>query len=305
MTTQKTQRTNPRRTIARLVAATAAALGFSSAALAQANALDRVVDLPATELATPEWSAENTIEGPTDTTIWTVEGAEAGFIYWIAGDVKADAVAEGAYLEMISDFGDGPQGPQRFFTKAVSNRGLTQNLDGDQDWRPFALPFFRANQAGPMQSAPQAIELRVVMPGEGTVTLRNVALMTADGGPEILADFGFRSSAAWWGQRTNAMIGTVGGIAMGFLGALVGILFGIGRGRSLCFGALTLLVAGSAVLLVLGVVAAIAGQPVSVVFSPLFVGIIGTSVGTPILLMAPKWFQARELHRMRALEATA
>ena len=52
-----------------------------------------------------------------------------------------------------------------FFTRTLLESGPLAALTGSSDWRPAVLPFQSSS------SAPEALELRVVLPAGGTVML--------------------------------------------------------------------------------------------------------------------------------------
>lgn len=204
-----------------------------------------------------------------------------GDTYSVVGQVRYESVKGAAYLEMWSVFADGG----RYFTRTLADSGPLASLRGTSGWRRFELRFFLEGHAPPTR-----LELNVVLPGSGTVVL----------GPLNLAPSA--SAAAWWSERTSALVGAILGSAIGLAGAAVGTLAGRGRGRRLVLAALVGMVVVGAVLLVVAGAALIAGQPSHVWYPALLGGAISFALGVALLRPLRRRYAEIELRRMRALD---
>ena len=110
---------------------------------------------------------------------------------------------------------------------------------------------------------------------------------------------------AWWGDRTAGLFGGIGGSIIGCLGALMGTLASLGRGRRLVLSlAITMPFCGAACL-VLGIVAVGAGQPYAVYYPLLLGGIIMTVVFAGCLPTVRKRYEEIELRKMTAMDVGA
>jgi hypothetical protein len=239
--------------------------------------------------------------------------------YQVAGWVKHEEVAAGSYLEMWSTFGDGG----RYFSRTLSPSGPMRNLDGSSDWRPFILPFQGDEKTGP----PNRLEINVVLAGPGSVQLSPLRIeqlphataaaphmgpaLSAPAGPG--ADYDTRPAlgsgthasttpGAWWDDRAGRLIGAFGGIVLGFLGALLGTLAGLGKARRLVLPlAVGVSLCGLASL-ALGFVALGLGQPYAVYYPLALGGGIATSLFGGLLPVIWRRYEAVELRRMTAMD---
>jgi hypothetical protein len=106
-------------------------------------------------------------------------------------------------------------------------------------------------------------------------------------------------SEPWFDPNTYAWIpGTLLGVSAGLWGALMGSLAPRGRGKPLILGSLVALLAAAVVLLILGVVALISGQPYGVWYGFLLAGFIGVVVLgslSPLAVIAYRQAEARKM----------
>lgn len=174
--------------------------------------------------------------------------------YAIMGEVRYAGVSGNAYLRMDNYFPDG--GP--YFYKGLDSRGVGK-ITGDSDWRSFSLPFFCMGQDGvDSGNRPTKIELSLLMPGSGTVYLRNVRLSQFASGVSP-----FTMTGQWWTGRQAGLVGGVGGGVIGCFGGLIGGLVGTGRGRRFVIASMIGMIVVGVVALLLGVVAFGCSQPFS------------------------------------------
>ena len=208
--------------------------------------------------------------------------------YAIAGEVRHEGVEGTAYLEMWSAI----PGQGSFFTRTLASSGPMKSLTGSAPWRPFLLTF-DATGAPP----PRSLEVNLVLPGRGTVSLGPVRLLRYGEGEDPLAAFG-----AWWGPRAAGLGGAITGSLIGCLGALVGLLAQRGRGRALALGLLKGMLVMGAAAIALGAVALVRSQPYEVVYPLLLEGVLCGVLGAALLPRLRRRYEELELRKMRALD---
>jgi len=219
----------------------------------------------------------------------TIEAPKiAADAYALRGQVRHQGVQGRAYLEMWSVFPDGG----RYFTRTQASQGPMAALAGDGEWRAVVLPF--SNKPG--GPPPAKLLLNLAMPGEGRVWLGTFELVQFSAGENPLA----AAANAWFGQATGGLVGAVAGSGLGLVAGLIGLLIGLGRGRTLAMGLLgVLLVAGIGALLV-GLVAVLQSQPFAVCYPFLLLGGLGLVLSVVGLVVGRFRFRALELARMKA-----
>lgn len=158
----------------------------------------------------------------------------------------------------------------KFFSRTLAR--TWKSLRGDSDWRSFVLPF---DARSGVEQQPNKLELSLVMPGRAEVEITGVD-----------------TQGDWWDDRQGGLVG-------GILGATVGILTGLGKGRRVVLFLMVFTIGGGLVLAVVGLTALGMGQP----FIPLLltggvtVGVFGINYPTAYLR-----FQQLELRQMSAQE---
>jgi hypothetical protein len=228
------------------------------------------------------------VRGPATEQIWVVEQpAPSGDQYAITGSVAYEDVEGEAFLEMWSEFPDG----SRYFSRGLDERGPMARLAGSSPARPFVLPFFLT----PDSPRPVRLELNVVLPAGGRVSVRDLRLGS---GAEATAVPG-----AWWSEQTAGLLGGAAGSAVGLLGALIGTLCTLGRGRRFVMAGLLALGVSGLALLAAGLVALALGQPYAVWYPLVLMGVLDPVLAFSLLPTARRRFEAIELRRMRALDA--
>ena len=145
-------------------------------------------------------------------------------VYALSGRVACTNVDGQGYLELLNYFPGGAV----YFTRTLGARGPMAALRGSSPPRWFTLPF----QCTAGHPAPTQLELRVVLPGRGKVTLSPPRLAQYD-----RVEAALREPGSWWDTRGAGVVGGVGGALAGVLGGLAGML--AGRGKARC-AALTL-----------------------------------------------------------------
>jgi hypothetical protein len=227
-----------------------------------------------------DWSGRTfEFQGPGTHPVIVLEApAAAGDGYAITGQVAYDGVEGDAYLEMWSQFPDG----SRYFSRTLAGSGSLAKLRGSSPERAFALPF----QLTPGAPRPTRLEVNLVLPGAGRVTLRG--LRFEPGAPTTAAP------GAWWSDEAAGWIGGGAGSALGLLGALVGTLSSLGRGRRFVMGTLFAMAAGGFVALAACAAALASGQPYAVWYPLALLGILGPVLGLSLRGTVSRRFEALE-----------
>ena len=215
--------------------------------------------------------------GPTTERIAVFESpAVSGDRYAVTGTVAYEGVEGDAYLEMWSVFPDGG----RYFSRTLDVAGPLGKLRGSSPARAFALPFFLTPDA----PRPVRLEVNVVLPAAGHVTVSGLELGSGEGAMSM--------PGAWWSAETGGWIGGAVGGAVGVLGALLGTLCSLGRGRGFVIAGLLALGVSGLALLALGGVALALGQPYEVWYPLVLVGVIDPVVAFSLLPTARRRFEA-------------
>jgi hypothetical protein len=228
------------------------------------------------------------VRGPGTRSVAVIEPPPVtGDRYAIQGTVSYEGVEGDGYLEMWSVFADA----SRYFSRTLDERGPMGKLSGTSESRPFVLPFFLTGDA----PSPVRLELNVVLPAGGTVTLGELMFVSGASATRV--------PGAWWSPETGGLIGAAAGSAVGVLGALIGTLCSLGRARRFAIAGLLSLGTGGLVLLAAGVVALALGQPYEVWYPLVLLGVLGPALGFGLLGTARRRYEAHELRRMQALDA--
>lgn len=241
------------------------AAGLASCLLLAASAR---ADLPAgrVEVQGPATAAVGVVDAP------SVQGDR----YAIRGTIAYEGIEGTGYLELWSVFPDGA----RYFSRTLAEEGPMRKLVGSASARAFILPFFLA----PGAPRPSRLELNVILPGAGRVTLRDLVLASGEAATA--------TPGAWWSAAAGGRIGGWAGASAGLLGAAVGMLASLGRARRFVIGALLALGVGGLLLLAMGMTALVLGQPYEVWYPLVPVGLIGPAVGLGLLRLAHRRFPA-------------
>jgi hypothetical protein len=223
------------------------------------------------------------IEAPAEGGTYMVIATAPGGIttdYAFEGRIRYEGVEGEGYLEMWSYFPDG----SKYFTRTLAPSGPQGVLSGDSGWRSFSLPF--STNGGP---APSRLDLNVVLPGSGVVTIGPLHLVRLD-------------DIAWWSDRTAGALGGGAGALIGVLGATIGALAARRRGRAAVLAAMKVLFACGVALLVVGLIAVIRDQPYAVVFPLLLLGTILVAVFGGGYRSTRRAYEAAELRKMQAMD---
>lgn len=216
-------------------------------------------------------------------------------LFALHGQVKYDGVEGQAYLEMLAHTPDGS-----YFSRTVAPDGPLRSLGGSSDWRRFVLPF---NLTG---GELVRIDLSVVLPGRGNVSLGPVRLAQYGAGenPIAVGSSGPANQGQWWSARHGGLIGGCAGGLLGCLGGLLGWLVSRGKARRAVTWLLWVGVVFGASCLLAGFVALACSQPYHVYYILLLIGFLCTFLGALLLGRARQVYRQAELRRMQALDAT-
>lgn len=215
--------------------------------------------------------------------------------YAIEGKVKYENVKGNGYIEMWSHFPDG----SAYFSRTLDTSGPMGVLRGKSNWREFKLPFF--SEPG---KTPSKLEVNIVLPEGGTVWLGPATFKDgiAGGAPaNRAADKG--SAAAWWGPAQGGRIGGILGTTLGLCGAVIGILGSRPRRRRVVISLMSAMLVMCGLLLVVGLLALLMGQPYAVWYPLTLSGAIGVAVMGGLLPVIKRSLAEEELRRMTALDA--
>jgi hypothetical protein len=208
--------------------------------------------------------------------------------YAVTGEVRYDNVEGDGFLEMWSHFGE----TATYFSRTLGITGPMAKLTGNSDWRAFTLPF---NAKG-ASSRPSKLVVNVYLPGKGSVFLRNLKLVQSTAATQ---------SGAGWSGRTAGIVGGVGGVLIGCLGALIEWLAVRGKAQRFVVNAVRVLI-GVGVASALGGLAAVAlRQPYGVWYALLLIGVLPVVIFPFRLRRYQDRYREIELRRMASMDATA
>ncbi len=207
--------------------------------------------------------------------------------YQLRGRIKYDNVDGVAFVEMWSRFPDGGQ----FFTRTLADAGPMSKITGSSPWRDLALPFF--SKPGIL---PDKLWVNLVLPGKGKIYLTPLELAGLD-------DDAQTNRPAWWTEPQAGLAGGIAGGCLGTLGALIGILAGLGLARRFTLAACWTCISLGGTMLLAGLAALFFGQPYHVYFPLLLAGGIAAAVCGFNLPALYRRYRQIEMRRMSAMDA--
>lgn len=236
------------------------------------------------------------VKGPGTFTVWTlelddVENKLDSRRFGIHGRLSAEDVGGEAYIELLYTVDE-----NTYFSRTRSKRGPMRPIQGTMDSHWFSTPFDLMNET----SSPSRLELRVVMPEGGTITIHEATLvtLTAD---ELEAATGVK--AGWWSPQQAGWVGGSLGAGIGVMGGVIGLLASRRAKRSLVMGMIISIGVIGAIALVLGVVALLLEQPYAVWYPLVLFGAISLFVDPFIWHSVRKQYEQQELGRIAAMDA--
>jgi hypothetical protein len=219
----------------------------------------------------------------------------------LTGSIKYEKIQGIGHLGMYTFYTEEDKSLQR--TNDVP--GPMSQLAGSSDWRNFILPL----NIPESKNLPIRLEFEVFLQDTGTVYLSPMRLVQFESKPaskaffESLTDSDSPSSTqAWWSGQTAAWMGAIGGTSIGLLGALIGALNGMGKGKIVVITSLRLMMIFGLVSLGLGILALIQSQPYAVYYPLLLSGFICSLLSLGLYRTILKRFEQIELRKMQALD---
>jgi hypothetical protein len=216
-------------------------------------------------------------------------------VYALKGMVRYNDVQGDGFLQLDSHFG----GAGTFFSKSLAAAGPLGKLSGSSDWRPFVLPFYAnsGDQADDAAPLPDKLTLSLVLPGAGTVSISDVGLYQYASGEDPL-----QAAGQWFGDRSAALLGGIGGALIGLWGALIGVLASRGKARTFVLGSANALLVIGIASLVGGVAAVATAQPYAVYYPLLLIGIILVVVFGKMRGNLSARYEQLELKKMQSMD---
>lgn len=163
------------------------------------------------------------VEGSTTARTWPLAvlvrpPIQSGF-YALRGELRAEGIEGVGYLELWNEL----PGQGRFFSRTLADVGAMRSLRGSEGPRAFLLPFDAQKAASPAR-----LELNLFLPGKGAVTLGPIELIELESS-EALWSLVQGSMTLPWTLVAGPALGTL----LGLLGAVIGVLSSLRRGRKL------------------------------------------------------------------------
>jgi hypothetical protein len=208
--------------------------------------------------------------------------------YAVSGEVRYDNVEGDGFLEMWSHFGE----TAAYFSRTLGITGPMAKLTGTSNWRAFTLPF---NAKG-ASSRPSKLVVNVYLPGKGSVFLRNLKLVQS-----TAATY----TGGGWSGRTAGVVGGVGGVLIGCLGALIEWLAVRGKAQRFVVNAVRALIGVGVASALAGLAAVALRQPHGVWYALLLIGVLLVVIFPFRLRRYQDRYREFELRRMASMDATA
>ena len=175
-------------------------------------------------------------------------------------------------------------GDRRTIVKGGTPGGRSGVIRGSSNWRPCLFTVKRDSFEG----LPTQLEVKLTLPGRGTVYLRPIKLLGVTG--------------SWWSPQQIGLIGGIGGSVIGCFGALLGWLAGKGKARNFVLTTIKIFIALGILLTIAGFVAVVSNQPYAVWYALLLPGVILTLVFSLNLPSIQRRYDDLEIRRMTSLD---
>lgn len=160
-------------------------------------------------------------------------------------------------------------------------------IQGTSNWQLYRFAVDRTESEG----LPTQLELKLYLPGHGTVYLRPIKLLGVVGN--------------WWPTEKSGMIGGVAGIfggIIGCFGGLLGCLAGFGKARKFVLTTTKIFIALGMLLTITGIVAIVCKQPYFIWYVFLLPGVILTLVFSLNFPMIQRRYDDLEIRRMASID---
>jgi hypothetical protein len=235
---------------------------------------------------------ENGGQGPLSATVLTiVQPKITTDFYAVTGEVRYDNVAGDGFLEMWSHFGE----TTAYFSRTLGVAGPMAKLTGTSGWRTFTLPFNAKGTSSP----PSKLVVNVYLPGKGSVFLRNLTLV------QSTSSAAGADTGGEWSGRTAGIVGGVGGVLIGCLGALIEWLAVRGKAQRFVVNAVRVLIGVGVASALAGLAALALRQPYGVWYAVLLLGVVVVVIFPFRLRSYHDRYREFELRRMTSMDAAA
>lgn len=158
------------------------------------------------------------------------------------------------------------------------------NIVGTANWKQYRVGVDRVN------GSPERLELKLFLPGHGTVYLRQLKLV------------GIKTN--WWSPQMGGLVGGIGGSALGCLAGLLGCLAGMGKARGFVLAMVKIFIGLGILMAIAGIVAIASSQPYAVWYPLVLMGGILTFVFSVNLYPVKKRYDDLEIRRMTSMDVT-
>jgi hypothetical protein len=235
---------------------------------------------------------ENGGQGPLSATVLTiVQPKITTDFYAVTGEVRYDNVEGDSFLEMWSHFGE----TTAYFSRTLGVNGPMAKLTGTSGWRTFTLPFNAKGASSP----PSKLVVNVYLPGKGSVFLRNLTLV------QSTSSAAGADTGGEWSGRTAGIVGGVGGVLIGCLGALIEWLAVRGKAQRFVVNAVRVLIGVGVASALAGLAALALRQPYGVWYAVLLLGVVVVVIFPFRLRSYHDRYREFELRRMTSMDAAA
>lgn len=164
---------------------------------------------------------------------------------------------------------------------------LDYNLAGTSNWKPYGFSTGKA----PGEGLPTKLELKLFLPGNGTIYLRPIKLQGTE-----------NNFNGWWSPQQSGLIGGIGGSLIGCFGGLIGLLVSRGKARNFVLAAVKCFIALGSLLTIAGLVAVMFQQPYAVWYALLLPGVILILVFSLNLHSIQRRYDDLEIRRITSLD---
>jgi hypothetical protein len=169
----------------------------------------------------------------------------------------------------------------------VKTNGSYSLIAGTSNWLPCGLPVALFSETDLVR-----VDLKLFLPGTGTVYLRPVKLM----------GYTQRGLSPQLGVVIGVSAG-LGGAGIGCFGALIGCLVGMGKARRFVLAMAKIFIGLGILLMMAGIIAAACHQPWPVWYSLLLAGFVLTIVFSVNLYPIKRRYDELEIRRMTSMDA--
>lgn len=181
----------------------------------------------------------------------------------LAGSLRHRDIKGHGYLELLAMTPSG-----NYAARTFSNAGPQARITGTSDWRPVWIPF----DGSASGEIPDKLVLAVHLPGDSTVDLNDFSVREGLGSPASV------TPGTWWGEKVATWVFGGAAAALLIFAVILGLVARRRTRRRLVLGSYRAVLGAAGVTLVLGIVAAILGQPTTVYFPLVLVGLLASGI---------------------------